>query len=56
MGELLKEMEKNPGTRTGGAGGSIVKPPDDIDTLADLGISKTQSFRYQLLTYLVEVA
>mgnify|MGYP001564590869 FL=1 len=44
-GEMLAEMEKNPGTVLGG---NIVRPPSDIPKLADLGLSKTQSSRWQL--------
>jgi hypothetical protein len=40
-GELLAEMEKNPGTRYGSC---IVQPPP---TLEELGIEKTQSHRWQ---------
>jgi hypothetical protein len=51
LGEFLREMEKNPGTRlTGGdrrTGGTKKEPPVDIPTLADLGITKKESRRYE---------
>ena len=46
LGELLKPMPKNPGTRTVGSpkgvskGGSVLAPPMDIPTYASLGIDK----------------
>jgi len=46
-GEILNSSVKNPGTRLGG---NIVLPPHpDIPTLDELGISKIQSSRYQLI-------
>ena len=52
-GEMLKEMEKNPGVKMDGSkpgfiGGNIMQPPIDAPTLSDLGISKIQSHRWQL--------
>lgn len=44
MGELLRGMEKQAGART------PTGLRDETPLLDDLGISKTQSYRYQLLT------
>lgn len=56
LGEMLKAGPKNPGTRTvgggKGAGGSIVEPPADVPTLADLGIDKKVSMVAQQLASL----
>ena len=49
-GELLREMEPNPGTRLAGKdsfGGHKVLPPTNIETIAELGISKKQSSDWQ---------
>jgi N6-adenosine-specific RNA methylase IME4 len=50
-GELLRKMEKNGGARGQGRpqkGGSKGRPPkDNTPTLADLGVTKTQSSRWQ---------
>lgn len=56
-GELLAEMEKAKGAPGPGRGkaGSTVRPPfTDAPTLADLGISKTQSSRWQQLAEVPE--
>ena len=50
-GEMLLVTEKNKGTRLGG---NIVQPPDDSPRLDDLGISKMQSFRWQLMASIPE--
>lgn len=57
-GELLKEMEKNRGTRgqlngKNSSGGHIVKPPEEPtekegETLSELGVSKNESYRWQI--------
>lgn len=51
LGELLKETEKNKGTRLGG---NIVLPPDDTPTLEEQGVSKIQSHRWQTIADLPE--
>lgn len=43
-GEMLREMEKNKGTRLGG---NTVLPPENTTKLNDIGISKMQSSRFQ---------
>jgi len=50
-GELLKEQDKNKGTRgqlrgNPNLGSSIVTPPSEAPTLEDIGIIKSQSSRY----------
>lgn len=51
LGELLAEMEKNPGTRL--LGGHTMLPPE-TPTLAELGIAKMQSHRWQKLSSVPE--
>jgi hypothetical protein len=48
-GQLLKVLEMAKGTRGQRAGGSTVRPPETAQPLAELGISKTQSSRWQKL-------
>jgi len=50
-GEMLREMEKNPGTRA--AGSRMMRPPD-TPTLEQLGINKAQSSRWQKLAAVSE--
>jgi N6-adenosine-specific RNA methylase IME4 len=56
VGELLRVSEKNKGARGGGQKdaprGRVVKPRDTTPKLADLGVSKTQSSRWQKLAAL----
>ena len=51
-GEILKEREKNPGTRM--LGSDIVSPPEEIETLSDIGISRKQSSRFQAIARIPE--
>jgi hypothetical protein len=54
-GELLREMEKNKGARRQGIGRrgkNAVAPSDHVPKLADLGVSKTQSSKWQKLAAL----
>lgn len=59
-GEILKDMPKNEGTRgqlagRNSSGGFIVEPPEnELETLADIGISKAQSFRFQSIASIPE--
>jgi hypothetical protein len=61
-GELLAEVEKNTGVRSqlqgrDVSGGSIVRPPEDeVPTLSELGVSRTQSSRWQKIAKLDERA
>jgi hypothetical protein len=48
-GQLLQQVEKAKGTRGQLSGGRTVRPPEDAQTLADLGITKSQSSRWQKL-------
>jgi 16S rRNA G966 N2-methylase RsmD len=51
IGQMLKDMAKNPGSRVNGGnstGPLIMMPPDEIPTLADVGVDKNQSVRWQL--------
>jgi hypothetical protein len=58
VGQLLADMEKNPGARgnPGGRGAKIERSQDATTqpTLSDLGINKTQSSRWQKLAGLAE--
>jgi hypothetical protein len=45
LGEILHDMPKNEGTRT--IGRNSVIPPNDTPRLADLGISRVESSRWQ---------
>ena len=60
VGQLLADMEKNPGARgnPGGRGAKIERSQDATTqpTLSDLGINKTQSSRWQQLAGLAEDA
>jgi hypothetical protein len=50
-GELLREMEKNKGAAGGGKKdsprGRVTQPRDTSPKLSDLGVSKSQSSRWQ---------
>ncbi|HJZ55891.1 MAG TPA: hypothetical protein VKE74_13060 [Gemmataceae bacterium] len=60
MGEMLKATEKNTGAagrgEKGAKRGSLVEPPIETPTLADLGISKKESSDAQTLATLKEEA
>ena len=49
MGQFLKEMPKNEGTRPSVEHGGSMKAPPSIPTLRDIGITKKQSARAQKL-------
>jgi hypothetical protein len=57
-GKLLEKMEKNEGVRMNGRdsfGGNMMLPPkEEIPTLAELDITKTQSSRWQAIATLPE--
>lgn len=59
-GELLREMEKNKGARGGGKKnaprGRVVEPRDTAPKLSDIGITKSQSSKWQRLAELEESA
>jgi len=47
-GEMLAQMDKNPGTRPSKEdGGTMREPPSGVSTLASLGIDKKQSSNWQ---------
>jgi N6-adenosine-specific RNA methylase IME4 len=45
LGEFWAEQPKNPGTRTDGSGGSVLAPPLEIPTLAELNLDKKRAAR-----------
>jgi hypothetical protein len=49
LGEMLAQTPKNPGSRTGGTGGSIKEPPVNVPTLEEIGVDKKLSMRSQQL-------
>lgn len=49
LGEHLREMEMNPGTRPSLEDGGHMKEPPSVPTLADIGITKRQSHIAQRL-------
>jgi hypothetical protein len=55
---MLKEMPKNEGSRgkiqEHLTGSNIVQPPDNTPTLAEIGIEKHESSRYQKIASLPE--
>jgi len=57
-GELLREMPKNEGAKgkiqEHLTGGNIMLPPDEQPTLAELGVEKMQSHRWQTMAELPE--
>lgn len=53
-GELLRDMEKNTGQRGQFTGGDVELPPAPPPTLAELGIGKHQSSRWQKLAAVPE--
>lgn len=53
-GEMLREMEKNPGTRPSLKDGGTMSEPPSIPKLSDLGIDKHQSSNWQKIAYLPE--
>lgn len=59
-GELLGEMEKNKGASAGGVKesprGRIVEPRDTTPTLSEIGISKSQSSRWQQIATIPQPA
>lgn len=59
LGELLKGMDKNKGTRLKGgdrtiSGGTFEEPPENIPTLADMGIDKKLSSKAQKIAAVPE--
>jgi len=53
MGEMLKATELNPGTRPSKRdGGTMLLPPSDVTTLAELGVTKRESSEAQFLAAL----
>ncbi len=52
MGEMLREMEMNKGTRgqlhgKNSSGGYVELPPEDTPTLSEQGVSRMQSSGFQ---------
>jgi len=47
MGEMLKEIKKNPGTRPSKEDGGTMQVPPSIPTIAEIGITKNESARAQ---------
>jgi len=52
LGEMLQATPKNKGTECRLGGGRVVRPPQDIPTLAEIGISKDASVLAQKIASL----
>jgi len=55
MGEMLKEIKKNPGTRPSKEDGGTMQVPPFIPTLREIGLTKRDSSQAQKIALAIEI-